>query len=77
MTKRIDNTVVEPLLRMAISSLDSAINRTYALQPVLDGVAVRRPSKLSTAQKRIADADRLLREFASENGVQLRETMKT
>ncbi|MBB5167223.1 hypothetical protein [Mycobacterium sp. AZCC_0083] len=75
--KRIDPTVAEPLIRMAISSLDSAIGRTFALDPVLLGTNVRRQSKLATAQKRIAEADRLLREFAEANAIPLRHTMQT
>jgi hypothetical protein len=77
MTKRIDKTVIEPLIRMAISDLNTAQTRIATIGSNLQNTPHRKATRLSTAQKRIAEAAAILREFADANEVGLRETMKT
>jgi hypothetical protein len=68
--------VSEPLLRMAISNLQNAYSRIDVFEP-LKSKDYKKITKLATAQNRIAAADRLIREFAADNGIVLRDTMKT
>lgn len=75
--RRIDKTVAEPLLRMAITSLFSAADRLAAMSGHASGTNERKASKLSTAQKRIAEAATMIQDYATANEIELRTQMNT